>query len=202
MTLFPASSGGTSGATPTVGQGTSNAKQYGPGVGKQGNVSGNVNASSEETMDKDGSLLVPTYRGVWVNTEGKYFVKVDGNAVTTASNEGDVPTVHLFASADEASKHFDMLVSEGGNSNIELNFRKDGGRIVYEDASSMPNVSRGLDALGGGAISVVPALSVINIKVGDGNRLACRYPTYVVNGAHVSLVFLVVLLHTGLAGEC
>jgi hypothetical protein len=52
--------------------------------------------------------------------------------------------------------------------NVELNFKEDGSRNIYEDTGTMSNVSRSLDALGGGAISVVPALSVINIKVMRG----------------------------------
>jgi hypothetical protein len=48
---------------------------------------------------------------------------------------------------------------------LELNFKEDGIRNIYEDIGAMSNVSRSLDAFGGGAISVVPALSVINTKV-------------------------------------
>ncbi len=61
---------------------------------------------------------------------------------------------------------------------LELNFKEDGIRNIYEDTGAMSNVSRSLDAFGGGAISVVPALSVINTKV---MRWVVFAPTYFVD---------------------
>ena len=165
--IYPATSGGTSGATPTVGQGASNIRH--PGVGKQGSVTGNVSNLVEETVDKDGALLVPTYRGVWVNTEGKYFVKIAGKAIMTDfdNQENEASSLQLFLSAEDAAMKYDMIAKKDSENNAELNFKEDGSRIIYEDSGTITNVSRNLDALGGGAISVVPALSVINIKVRD-----------------------------------
>jgi len=136
--------GGTSGATPTVGQ-------IG-GVGKQGAV-----GTTEETVDKDGAQLVPTYRGVWVNTLGKYFAKLSGSAIKDNDDR-----IIEFVSADDAALFYDSKAAQ--TEGAELNFKKDATRIVYPDTSSMANASRGLDALGGGASSVVPALSIINLK--------------------------------------
>ncbi len=165
--LLSAGSGGTSGATPTVGQGISNLKQHGPGIGKQGSTGGSVNQSAEETVDKDGALLVPTFRGVWINADGKYFVKIDGKAISQEhTSEEESASIAFFVSAEEAAHHYDDAMKRNSDeANVELNFKEDGSRNIYEDTGTMSNVSRSLDALGGGAISVVPALSVINIKV-------------------------------------
>ena len=109
-------------------------------------------------MDKDGAQLVPTYRGVWVNTLGKYFAKLSGSAIKDNDDR-----IIEFVSADDAALFYDSKAAQ--TEGAELNFKKDATRIVYPDTSSMANASRGLDALGGGASSVVPALSIINLKV-------------------------------------
>lgn len=138
-------------------------------------------------MDKDGALLVPTYRGVWINSEGKYFIKIEGKPLTRELDSGEkIPSVHLFVSAEEAASQYDKMMQDTSDGNsVELNFKKDGSRNIYEDTGTMSNVSRSLDALGGGAISVVPALSVINIKV-------CT-PYFWMIGDYIFLLFFVFL---------
>jgi hypothetical protein len=162
--------GGTSGATPTVGQ-------VG-GVGKQGGVVGGI---TEETVDKEGSLLVPTYRGVWVNTLGKYFTKLPGEPL-----KEDEPQTGIrdFPTADDAALFYDSKAGSMQDPDIELNFKANGTRMMYPDTSSMANASRGLDALGGGASSVVPALSVINLKVSSFTVLSGFFvPLFFIHGA-------------------
>jgi hypothetical protein len=142
------------------------------GVGKKKGGRSNAaqqGAATAEEKDPDGSFRVPGYRGVWINTTGKHFVKVDGE-------RHDV----FFDSVDDAAKKyddevtekkkiknqelFDDEVAEGTEKkkkkNQELNFKPDGARIVYDDIT--PASTSGL---GGSAANVVPALSVINIKV-------------------------------------
>ena len=116
-------------------------------------------------VDEDGSFRVPNYRGVWVNPAGRNFVKIDGRPVL----ENDA--VKLFDSPEDAARHRDDLVLLRDVTDAEMNYRPDGTtRIVYEDKGSnsvgniVTNAGRGLEMLGGGASSVVPALSVINIK--------------------------------------
>jgi hypothetical protein len=110
-------------------------------------------------------LLVPTFRGVWINADGKYFVKIDGKAISQVLEE-ESASIAFFVSAEEAAHHYDDAMKRNPDAaNVEMNFKEDGIRNIYEDTGTMSNVSRSLDALGGGAISVVPALSVINIKV-------------------------------------
>ena len=102
--------------------------------------------------------------------------------------------------------HDDAMKEKGQSKSVQMNFKEDGNRIVYEDAAANAAAGRGLEMLGacsvtrhsfsfvfsvskeitlylriltslfllphcaalcsgGGASSVVPALSVINIKV-------------------------------------
>ena len=69
--------------------------------------------------------------------------------------------VLYFDSVDEAAKkHDSVLKSKETSGKIEYNFKDDGSRIIYEDVSTSSTTG-----LGGSASSVVPALSVINIKV-------------------------------------
>jgi len=188
------------GSTPTVGQIGATGKQHGPGVGKQGGhhhsgggvgtvsnaaLSGMGSAdlrgahSSGKEVDEDGSLRVPNFRGVWVNTAGSFFIKVDGKAVMDDDPANgikikreeidDVPSSETlllkFNSAEEAAKQYDeVLTFKKPSQKNELNFNEDGNRIVYDDGNAMAAAGRGLEMLGGGASSVVPALSVINIK--------------------------------------
>ena len=56
------------------------------------------------------------------------------------------------------------MVERNEKKSHELNFKSNGKTIVYEDSTATAAAGRGLEMLGGGASSVVPALSVINIK--------------------------------------
>jgi hypothetical protein len=148
--------GGSVGATPTVGQG-------GPakaGVGKKKGKASQPPAPGEEN-DADGSFRVPGYRGVWVNTEGKHFVKVDGERLTAEDGKSGII---FFDNIDDAARKHDSILrmqkKKNHNQKMELNFRPDGSRFLYEDIT--PASTSGL---GGSAANVVPALSVINIKV-------------------------------------
>jgi hypothetical protein len=146
---------GSVGATPTVGQG-------GPakaGVGKKKGKAAQP-ATLGEQKDADGSFRVPGFRGVWLNSSGKHFVKVDGERLKSAEGTGDV---HFFGAIDEAAKKYDSILrmqkKKNHNQKMELNFKPDGTRFLYEDIT--PASTSGL---GGSAANVVPALSVINIK--------------------------------------
>jgi hypothetical protein len=150
--------GGSAGAMPTVGQGPG-AKG---GVGKK-KVSGRSvsqhSSTATEERDEDGSFRVPGYRGVWVNKNGKHFVKVNGKRLK--ENNIEAGKLHLFDHIDDAARMYDKVVqNEDNDSKVEKNFKVDGSRIIYEDIT--PTSTSGL---GGSAANVVPALSVINIKV-------------------------------------
>jgi hypothetical protein len=150
--------GGNTGLVPTVGQGPSN---KGGGVGKKKSnrvVSQSATSLLPDEKDADGSLRVPGYRGVWVTKDGRHFVrrldgsvyKADGNAV-------------FFDSIDDAAKRYDDMISHEVKKNqqtVELNYRADGSRYVYDDIALSST-----SGLGGSASNAVPALSVINIKV-------------------------------------
>ena len=145
---------GTGGATPTVGQGA--APKSGSGKKKGGRSgSSQQGPTGAEEKDPDGSFRVPGYRGVWINKAGKHFLKINGRRL--AESKGAL----LFDSVDEAAKMYDEMVlkNEKKGEKVELNFKPDGARIVYEDIT--PATASGL---GGSAANVVPALSVINIK--------------------------------------
>lgn len=138
-------------------------------VGKKAKKKSGSAAGPAKPKDKDadGSFRVPGYRGVWVNPEGKHFVKIGtkrlrlGNADVEENVRGDV---WFFDSMDDAAKKHDEIVRERGLEKSDgLNFNEDGSRIVHEDGTA-PSAASG-SVMGGGASSVVPALSVINIKV-------------------------------------
>lgn len=130
---------------------------------KSGSSTGAV---KPQDKDSDGSFRVPGYRGVWVNPAGKHFVKIGGERLCVGDANVDV---WFFDSVDEAAKkHDDIVIERGLEKSGGLNFNKDGSRIVHEDAA--PSAASG-SVMGGGASSVVPALSVINIKVKDCNRM-------------------------------
>eukprot|EP00934_Nitzschia_sp_Nitz4_P002463 Nitzschia sp. Nitz4//scaffold119_size111653//105250//109419//NITZ4_004214-RA/size111653-augustus-gene-0.231-mRNA-1//-1//CDS//3329533908//2453//frame0 len=135
--------------------GASKSKSHGP-PGVVGKKKGTKTTSTlAEEKDPDGSIRVAGYRGVWVNQEGKNFVKIDSKRLE--DENGDVL---FFTSVDEAAKkHDDVLKAKGDKGKVEYNFKPDGTRVVYEDVSTSSTTG-----LGGGAASVVPALSVINIK--------------------------------------
>jgi hypothetical protein len=147
---------GTAGATPTVGQGGLKG-----GVGKKKNRSsvtqtGGKNTSNEK--DSDGSFRVPGYRGVWVTKQGKHFIKIDGKRY--AANETENVAI-IFDTVDDAAKKYDEIVSRKSNNDgkVELNFKPDGTRVIYDDSKSTTAAG-----VGGSAANVVPLLSVINIK--------------------------------------
>ena len=112
--------------------------------------------------DSDGSFRVPGYRGVWVNPAGKHFVKIDEERL----KKDDANDVLYFDSTDDAAKKYDELIRERDLEKSDgLNFNEDGTRIVHQDSNpAAAAVGRGLEIMGGDASSVVPALSVINIK--------------------------------------
>eukprot|EP00529_Nitzschia_sp_RCC80_P002582 CAMPEP_0113479372 /NCGR_PEP_ID=MMETSP0014_2-20120614/21273_1 /TAXON_ID=2857 /ORGANISM="Nitzschia sp." /LENGTH=1797 /DNA_ID=CAMNT_0000372663 /DNA_START=224 /DNA_END=5617 /DNA_ORIENTATION=+ /assembly_acc=CAM_ASM_000159 len=124
-------------------------------VGKKKQKTGG--APKVEERDPDGSIRVPTYRGVWVNAKGEYFLKVDTKRWT---NEGDDKIVY-FQAADEAAKKYDSILDTkkaGEGAKKEYNFI-DGQRIVYDDGAKSA-----ITGVGGNSSNVVAKLSVINIK--------------------------------------
>jgi hypothetical protein len=125
-------------------------------VGKKKSTKGPQAGAGGEQKDPDGSIRLPGYRGVWVNQAGKHFVKIDGVRLA----EQDTKTIY-FDSVDEAAKKHDAILKEKKpTGKHEFNFNADEGRIVYEDVTTSSTTG-----IGGSASSVVPALSVINIKV-------------------------------------
>lgn len=150
----PSSAGGSGNAT-SASSAPGSKKDAGKKKGKASKSGGVGNARAEEEKDPDGSVRVPSYRGVWVDQAGKYFIKIDSERVCETDKNKPV----TFESVDEAAKKYDALLNskdKGNGTKIEYNFKSDGTRIVYEDVSTSTTTG-----LGGG---VVPALSVINIK--------------------------------------
>ena len=143
------------GGVPTVGQ---NSKKKATSTSAK---------ASTTAQDKDGCFRVPGYRGVWVDPKGKHFIKIDGKALTNENDTGPVAETTsgcvLFESSDDAARKYDETMKQ--REAAELNFKSDGSRIAYDEETSSAVAGRGLEMLGGGASSVVPALSVINIKV-------------------------------------
>ena len=139
------------------------AKQHGPVgvVGKKAKAGKAV--ATPKDKDTDGSFRVPGYRGVWVNPAGKHFVKIEGSRLTEQNSD----EVLLFDTVELAARMHDDAAKDSSddNNNIELNFQADGSRIPYADKNTAVSAAaRGVEMLGGGSSSVVPALSVINIK--------------------------------------
>mmetsp|Transcript_13452 Transcript_13452/g.19827 ORF Transcript_13452/g.19827 Transcript_13452/m.19827 type:complete len:1312 (-) Transcript_13452:194-4129(-) len=130
-----------------------------PGVvGKK--AKGSKKQSESQDKDADGSFRVPGYRGVWVNPAGKHFVKIEKKALT--NDNGDLK---YFDTVDQAAREHDTVLEQKGmQKGMELNFQSDGSRIVYDENAAASAAGRGVEMLGGGSSSVVPALSVINIK--------------------------------------
>lgn len=158
------------GGASTFGQGVgSGAKQNGPvgKVGKKAKKPGSAAGAVGPEKDSDGSFRVPGYRGVWVNPAGKHFVKINGKRLLKGvDGEYDEGGVLFFDSIDlAAKKHDDVALARGIEKAEGLNFNEDGSRITYEENTPAAAAGRGLEMLGGGSSSVVPALSVINIKV-------------------------------------
>lgn len=166
LTAPSGDTGGSVGAPPTVIQGGISKK--GTGKKKTGRPSGGRSLQSAAVViekDSDGSIKVPGYRGVWVNKMGKHFVKIDGKKLME-NDESEEPL--LFYGMDDAARKYDEVVTKTKkDGKLELNFNPDGTRIFYED-----NNPASTSSLGGSASSVVPALSIINIKVSIQNRSA------------------------------
>ena len=156
----PNSSGGRGGG------GGGKGNQHGP-VGVVGKKNkGSKSASAAQDKDADGSFRVPGYRGVWVNPAGKHFIKI--NKKRWEKEDG---SLSIFETVEQAARQHDEVLKKGGlPKNAELNYKPDGTRIVYEDSTAASAAGRGLEMLGGGTSSVVPALSVINIKVRASNQ--------------------------------
>lgn len=142
------------------GQGTSKGgrQQHGAagGVGKKKGAKGSQGGAGAEEKDPDGSMRLPGYRGVWVNQAGKHFVKIDGKRLAGE----DSKTIYFDNVEDAAKKHDATQKEKKPSGKVEYNFKDDGSRIVYEDVTTSSTTG-----LGGSASNVVPALSVINIKV-------------------------------------
>lgn len=146
---------------PTVGQSSKKSSSAG---GKK---------SPPPPKDSDGSFCVPSWRGIWVNSAGKYFVKIDGKKLTVSDFNGDETTpkianenleksdLKLFDSPELAAKAHDDVAKSRKIEKIELNFKGDGTRITYQDNFGAPG---DLEILGVDSSSIVPALSVINIR--------------------------------------
>ena len=132
-----------------------------PGVvGKK--AKGNKKPSEPKDKDADGSFRVPGYRGVWVNAAGKHFVKIR-NEPLMHDDSDDI--MYFDVVEDAALKHDEILHEQGIAKGAELNYnKKDGSRVIYDDNAAASAAGRGVEMLGGGSGSVVPALSVINIK--------------------------------------
>ena len=149
------------GMAPTVGQ---NSKKSGTTGGKK---------NPAPSKDADGSFCVPSWRGIWVNSAGKYFVKIDGKKLTEDDFNADESTtvstnesseksdVKLFDSAEIAAKAHDDAAKRRKLENTELNFKADGTRITYQDNFGAPG---DLEILGVDSASIVPALAIINIR--------------------------------------
>ena len=141
------------GSAPVVGQrGPKSRVGKKKGKNKPTGVNG---VDDTDEKDPDGSFRVPGYRGVWVTKQGKHFIKVDGNRFAEKEND-----TMLFDTIEDAAKKYDEIVSQNKKGdNLELNFKADGTRHVYEDSTSTT-----ASGVGGSAANVVPLLSVINIK--------------------------------------
>ena len=150
------------GAPPGAGQGAGKGgrQQHGPAgvVGKKkGTKTTQTGSAASAKKDPDGSICVPGYRGVWVNQAGRHFVKINGERL---KENGKSDTLYFDSVEEAAKKHDEMLKASEPSGKVEYNYKVDGSRIVYEDVTTSSTTG-----LGGSASSVVPALSVINIKV-------------------------------------
>lgn len=104
---------------------------------------------------------------MWARNDGKsFFVKAGDNVVLDEKSQ-----TLLFTSAEEAGKQYDRLIMKTGRGKgweeDELNFKADGSRIIHEDEPSSASAGKNADmqSAAASASSIVPALSVVNIKV-------------------------------------
>eukprot|EP00986_Skeletonema_menzelii_P016096 scaffold13685_cov141-Skeletonema_menzelii.AAC.1 len=137
------------GAVPSVGKAP---KSRGP----KKKIAKNLAAAVIPDKDDDGSTRVLGYRGVWLKN-GKYFIKIGGVALTKQV-EGKEVTLFLDTLEEAAKRYDDVITTRGRAREVEMNYREDGSRIMYDDkVNEVPEKSTDTAA-------VVPALAVINIK--------------------------------------
>lgn len=137
------------GAVPSVGKAP---KSRGP----KKKIAKNLAAAVIPDKDDDGSTRVLGYRGVWLKN-GKYFIKVGGIPLTK-SVEGKEVTLFLDTVEEAAKRYDDVITTRGRAREVEMNYKEDGSRIMYDDkVKEVPEKSTDTAA-------VVPALAVINIK--------------------------------------
>jgi hypothetical protein len=101
-------------------------------------------STNAEIRDMEGNLLVPGYNGVWVNSGGKYFVKIEGDSsqkITLARDE-------FFDQPDEAAKRYDEIVTLQLGDQAQLNFKADGSRIQYDNSCSASIHGKGMEVFG------------------------------------------------------
>ena len=92
-------------------------------------------------------------------------MKVEGKRLPESDGSDEIL---YFDSTDDAARKYDEVLRQQKKKNqkLEYNFKNDGTRIQYEDNTPASN-----SGVAGSASNVVPALSVINIKV----SFACAY---------------------------
>jgi hypothetical protein len=132
------------GPPPAAGKTTKKKEQHGSSSNSIKKGAEKTNTGQEE-KDSDGSARVPSYRGVWMDPNGKYFVKVQGERLTEASS------VILFDTPDEAARKYDAEMKKSGSeAKVELNFKSDGTRNIYEGSSTSSTTGFGgnLDNVG------------------------------------------------------
>jgi len=137
------------GAVPSVGKAP---KSRGP----KKKIAKNLAAAVIPDKDDDGSTRVLGYRGVWLKN-GKYFIKIGGVALTKHVENKEV-TLYLDTLEEAAKRYDDVITTRGRAREVEMNYKEDGSRIMYDDkVKEVPEKSTDTAA-------VVPALAVINIK--------------------------------------
>lgn len=118
------------------------------------------------TVKGDNSSKAKGFNGVWVNSDGKYFIKIEGKVMEveddTDEERKDKPL--LFDSAEAAAKQRDQILKDKGRAEVsEMNYKPDGSRIIHkEKAETKPTKG---DTEEAGRNVIVPALANIDIKV-------------------------------------
>ena len=121
-------------------------------------------ASKEAAKDGDGSTRVSGYKGVWKQSSGKFFVKVEGKPLLDTKSEKESPL--LFDKVEDAAKKFDEVISRKGEvKEGAMNFRSDGSRVVNkEDATPDVVTSKSASSSVFDPNIITPDLSIIDIK--------------------------------------
>ena len=109
-----------------------------------------MNRKDANEKDENGCTRVSGYVGVFKDPEGKYFVKIEGKPLQDESSEADKID---FDSAEEAARTHDDEVkkrSDSNQTNLKLNFKSDGSRIIYDNdvKNTTKSAGRNLDVLG------------------------------------------------------